>query len=217
MLRGPFGAPQQKAYFHHKRNNILFKYPAYQDQLGDDDLFSLWAWDSPHGELCHETALLACAIIACNATDGFPSKDQTGLEWLDLKDNPILLPAVYYFRVPSPDRIDGTRRSRNPTRILYAPVSTTGATHTTPTSSPRGCNRGRLQRIHSRRNSSWVPQRCHRRYHHTMTYCADKHTCQMRLLMVGNRLPALSKSMSNAASLVPELQPYAILALPTES
>jgi hypothetical protein len=160
MLRGPFGAPQQKAYFHHKRNNILFKYPAYQDQLGDDDLFSLWAWDSPHGELCHETALLACAIIACNATDGFPSKDQTGLEWLDLKDNPILLPAVYYFRVPSPDRIDDTRRSRNPTRILYAPVSTTGATHTTPTSSPRGCNRGRLQRIHSRRNSSWVPQRC---------------------------------------------------------
>jgi hypothetical protein len=160
MLRGPFGAPQQKAYFHHKRNNILFKYPAYQDQLGDDDLFSLWAWDSPHGELCHETALLACAIIACNATDGFPSKDQTGLEWLDLKDNPILLPAVYYFRVPSPDRIDDTRRSRNPTRILYAPVSTTGATHTTPTSSPRGCNRGRLQRIHSHRNSSWVPQRC---------------------------------------------------------
>jgi hypothetical protein len=57
----------------------------------------------------------------------------------------------------------------------------------------------------------------HRRYHHTMTYCADKHTCQIRLLTIGNRLPALRKSMSNAAALVSELQPYAILALPTES
>jgi hypothetical protein len=63
----------------------------------------------------------------------------------------------------------------------------------------------------------WLASPSHRRYHHTMTYCADKHTCQMRLLMVGNRLPALSKSMSNAAALVSELQPYAILALPTES
>jgi hypothetical protein len=109
MLREPFGAPQQEAYFHQKRNKILFKHPAYQDQLGDNDLFSLWAWDSPSGGLCHETALLACAIIACNATDGFLSKDKTGLERLDLKDNPILLPAVYYFHVPSPDRVYDTQ------------------------------------------------------------------------------------------------------------
>jgi hypothetical protein len=57
----------------------------------------------------------------------------------------------------------------------------------------------------------------HRRYHHTMTYRADKHTCQMRLLMVGNRLPAPKKSMSNAASLISELRPFATLAPPTES
>jgi hypothetical protein len=43
-----------------------------------------------------------------NATDGFLSKDQTGLERLDLKDNPILSPAVHYFHVPSPDRVYDT-------------------------------------------------------------------------------------------------------------
>jgi hypothetical protein len=53
--------------------------------------------------------------------------------------------------------------------------------------------------------------------HHTMTYCADKRTCQMRLSMVGNRIPAPKKSTSNVASLISELRPFATLALPTES
>jgi hypothetical protein len=97
----------------------LFKHPAYQDQLDDNDLFSLWAWDSPSGGLCHETALLACAIIACNATDGFLSKDQTGLERLDLKDNPILSSAVYYFHVPSPDRAYDTQPQPQPQPYAY--------------------------------------------------------------------------------------------------
>jgi len=119
MLREPLGAPQQEAYLHQKRNKILFKHPAYQDQLGDNDLFSLWAWDSPSGGLCHETALLACAIVACNATDGFLSKDQTGLERLDLKDNPILSPAVYYFHVPSPDRASDTQPQPQPQPYAY--------------------------------------------------------------------------------------------------
>ncbi|TIA35300.1 hypothetical protein D6C78_06241 [Aureobasidium pullulans] len=119
MLREPFGAPQQEAYFHQKRNKILFKHPAYQDQLGDNDLFSLWAWDSPSGGLCHETALLACAIIACNATDGFLSKDRTGLERLDLKDNPILSPAAYYFHVTSPDPVHDTQPQPQPQPYAY--------------------------------------------------------------------------------------------------
>jgi hypothetical protein len=42
-----------------------------------------------------------------------------------------------------------------------------------------------------------------------MAYRADKHTCQMRLLMVGDLFPALRKSMNNAASLVSELRPFA--------
>lgn len=57
----------------------------------------------------------------------------------------------------------------------------------------------------------------YRRHHHTMTYCADKRTCQMRLSMVGSRIPAPKKSTSNAASLISELRPFATLALPTES
>jgi hypothetical protein len=57
----------------------------------------------------------------------------------------------------------------------------------------------------------------YRRHHHTMTYCADKRTCQMRLSMVGNRIPAPKKSTSNAASLISELRPFVTLALPTES
>jgi hypothetical protein len=57
----------------------------------------------------------------------------------------------------------------------------------------------------------------YRRYHHTMTHCADKHTCQMRLSMVGNRLLAPNKSTGNAVSLISELRPFATLALPTDS
>jgi hypothetical protein len=69
--------------------------------------------------LCHETALLACAIIACNAIDGFLSRDHTGLERLDLKDNPILLPAVYYFHVPSPDHDYDIQPQPQPQPQLY--------------------------------------------------------------------------------------------------
>jgi hypothetical protein len=103
MLREPFPAPIQKPQYH-QPEKIAFKHPAYCDQLGDDTLFILWAWDLPDGGLHHGTALLACILVSCNATNGYLSKDKAGLEPVpEAFDKDLPVGSAYYFHVPHPD------------------------------------------------------------------------------------------------------------------
>lgn len=111
MLREPFAAPVQDARFQ-KRNKIAFKHPAYRNQLGGNTLFNLWAWDAAEGGLHHGTALLACVVVACNATNGYLCKDEAGLEPIT-QDMDDILPVrlEYYSHVPDPGLTTATTTS----------------------------------------------------------------------------------------------------------
>lgn len=78
---------------------ILFKHSGYPVHYDQNVLLQLYAWDSPTGGLHSGTALLACALIACNAWDGYLTIERDGQK-LDLHDDDILIAQEYYFHVP---------------------------------------------------------------------------------------------------------------------
>lgn len=79
---------------------VSFKHPAYPD--GANTLLRLQATDSsPGGGLHHETARIACAIIACNAWDGYFSRTRDGPQVAEDPDD-VLKEKIYYFQVPTP-------------------------------------------------------------------------------------------------------------------
>ena len=55
-----------------KESTIAFRHPGYSDELHQNILFILYAFDNNHGSprLNYQTALIACAIFAGNAWDG---------------------------------------------------------------------------------------------------------------------------------------------------
>ncbi|KAH6706520.1 hypothetical protein BKA61DRAFT_616588 [Leptodontidium sp. MPI-SDFR-AT-0119] len=67
------------------RKFITFKHPAYSDSYQQSSLLQLYAWDTQDGGLHAGTALLACAIVACNAQDGYLTRHRDG-DSLHLED-----------------------------------------------------------------------------------------------------------------------------------
>lgn len=95
------GLPPDPLY--RTRRKISFKHPGYYTRHGNNTLFSLFAWDSIDGGLHFGTALLACALVACNAMNGYLSTDLAGHEKVDLGFDDILpLRHEYFFHVPYP-------------------------------------------------------------------------------------------------------------------
>ncbi|KAM5471087.1 hypothetical protein MauCBS54593_003425 [Microsporum audouinii] len=81
---------------------VSIHHPAY-----NDDSYTLIAFiglDHPAGGIHHETARIACAILAGNRWDGFLTETRTG-ERIREGSNSILQKSKYYFRLPniSPD------------------------------------------------------------------------------------------------------------------
>ncbi|GAB7354924.1 hypothetical protein MBLNU459_g5549t1 [Dothideomycetes sp. NU459] len=81
---------------------ITFKHPGYPDQFGQNILLSLFAFDHPTGGfgLHYGTAHLACALVACNAWDGYFTRTRDG-EALQCDRDDLLVDRVLYFHVPS--------------------------------------------------------------------------------------------------------------------
>ncbi|KAK5015469.1 hypothetical protein LTR60_002859 [Cryomyces antarcticus] len=81
-------------------NTITFKHPGYPDQFGQNILLTLFAFDHPTGGLHFGTAHLACAIIACNAWNGYFTRTRDGPR-LELGYDDLLVDRVLYFHVPT--------------------------------------------------------------------------------------------------------------------
>jgi len=56
------------------------------------------ALDDAQGGIHHETALIACAVVAGNRWDGFLCEQRTGSRVLTQRDG-VLMGKEYYFRV----------------------------------------------------------------------------------------------------------------------
>ncbi|KAH6631939.1 hypothetical protein F5144DRAFT_612484 [Chaetomium tenue] len=80
--------------------NVLFRHPGYPDT--HNILFSLSALDGPGG-VHHETARIACALLANSRWDGFLSTTRDGPATLEGPEDALTQPS-YYFRLP--DSVD---------------------------------------------------------------------------------------------------------------
>ena len=65
---------------------VTFKHPGYPDQFGQNILLTLHAFDDVRGGLHCGTAHIACAIVACNAWDGYFSRTRDGNDRLNLRE-----------------------------------------------------------------------------------------------------------------------------------
>ncbi|KAH0537309.1 hypothetical protein FGG08_005899 [Glutinoglossum americanum] len=102
QLRPSAPSPVQEYLYPITDNHIIiFKHPGYPDEYGQNVLLRLYAWDSPNGGLHAGTALLVCAIIACNAWDGYLTIERDSPK-LELQDDDVLPAQGYYFHVPRP-------------------------------------------------------------------------------------------------------------------
>ncbi|KAK4977389.1 hypothetical protein LTR66_010734 [Elasticomyces elasticus] len=81
-------------------NTITFKHPGYSDQYGQNVLLTLFAFDHPTGGLHYGTAHLACAIVACNAWNGYFTRTRDGPR-LELDHDDLLVDRVLYYHVPA--------------------------------------------------------------------------------------------------------------------
>lgn len=80
---------------------VSFKHPAYADR--SNTLLQLQATDhAPGGGIHHETARIACAIVACNAWNGYLSRSRDGSPLSEHEDD-VLREKTYYFHVPTTD------------------------------------------------------------------------------------------------------------------
>jgi hypothetical protein len=83
-------------------HRILIRHPAYAPHRDTNILLTLLAPDHPDGGLHHETARVACGIIAGNAWDGYFS-EMAGGQPIDLGPDEILrVGKDYFFHVPHP-------------------------------------------------------------------------------------------------------------------
>ena len=81
-------------------HHIRFCHPAYPSMC--NVLLDLKAYDHPDGGLHHETARIACGIIAGNAWNGYFSETAGG-QRLDLGPDGILMVGKdYFFHIPHP-------------------------------------------------------------------------------------------------------------------
>jgi hypothetical protein len=76
---------------------VTFRHPGYPDE--HNIIMILPALDHAQGGIHHETALIACAVVAGNRWDGFLSEQRTGSGVLTPRDG-VLRGKEYYFRLP---------------------------------------------------------------------------------------------------------------------
>lgn len=81
-------------------NTITFKHPGYPDQFSQNVLLTLFAFDSPTGGIHYGTAHLACAVVACNAWNGYFTRTRDGPR-IDRDNDELLTERAYYFHVPT--------------------------------------------------------------------------------------------------------------------
>jgi hypothetical protein len=84
----------------HPTHRITFRHPAYPE--GCNVLLTLRAYDHPTGGLHHETARIACGIVAGNAWDGYFSETAGGQPLCLGVDAILSVGKTYFFHVPHP-------------------------------------------------------------------------------------------------------------------
>lgn len=80
-------------------HQITFRHPAYPSF--QDVLLRLPALDHPSGGIHHETARIACAIIAGNRWDGYFTEAIDGPH-VEIPSHGVLQKSNYFFHVPYP-------------------------------------------------------------------------------------------------------------------
>lgn len=79
-------------------NNISFRHPGYDDVR--NTLLIMPALD-PGGGIHHDTAKIACGILAGNRWDGYFTEDKAGQIVVQISPDEILLKRNYYFHLPN--------------------------------------------------------------------------------------------------------------------
>ena len=105
-VRPPFALTSMPEKLNHY---IKFRHPAYSSDTGNNVLLTLLACDHPEGGLHHETARIACGIVAGNAWNGYFAYSAGG-EPIELGPDGILSEKQYYFHVPHPEGMDSQSR-----------------------------------------------------------------------------------------------------------
>jgi hypothetical protein len=119
QARPPFAAPTQpdggKDIPDDVTRTVTFRHAGYPDE--HNIIMVLPALDDAQGGIHHETALIACAVVAGNRWDGFLSEDRTGSGILTPRDG-VLRGKEYYFRLPGDERgRSSTQQRLNPTQL----------------------------------------------------------------------------------------------------
>lgn len=138
---------------------VQFHHPAYYGRLGALPFLVLPAHEQ--GALHHETARLACALVAGNRVDGYLSTDQKGRQPVGADPDILLNLQEYFFQVPR-DQMPGWEETEgsagygdigkcnisaaavlmplkiSKTTILSSPISKAGALNVYPDTG-KGC------------------------------------------------------------------------------
>ncbi|KAK5019448.1 hypothetical protein LTR39_000373 [Cryomyces antarcticus] len=80
-------------------HKIAFRHPGYRDEFEQNVLLTLYAFDNHNRGLHYATAHTACALVACNAWEGYLTHTRDG-ERLQLTADGLLTEKEYYFRLP---------------------------------------------------------------------------------------------------------------------
>ncbi|KAL9025795.1 MAG: hypothetical protein Q9196_005448 [Gyalolechia fulgens] len=100
-IRPPYRAPTVHCEgFAQEPHSVCFRHPAIPRAQGNLLLIHDGI-DNAHGHLHHETARLACAIVAGNRWDGYLATTPTA-EPIDIPPHGLLIDEDYYFIVPHP-------------------------------------------------------------------------------------------------------------------
>ncbi|TKA45111.1 hypothetical protein B0A49_12862 [Cryomyces minteri] len=84
-------------------HKIAFRHPGYRDEFEQNVLLTLYAFDNHSRGLHYATAHTACALVACNAWEGYLTHTRDG-ERLQLPADGLLTEKEYYFRLPGNTR-----------------------------------------------------------------------------------------------------------------
>jgi hypothetical protein len=118
QLRPPFAAPPHqdggKDIPDDVTCTVTFRHPGYSDE--HNIIMVLPALDDAQGGLHHETALIACAVVAGNRWDGFLSEQRTGSGVLTPRDG-VFRGKEYYFRLPGDAKGRSTQQRLYPTQL----------------------------------------------------------------------------------------------------
>jgi hypothetical protein len=108
--------PVESSRYNNPALRIDFCHPGYE--FPHDTLLTLHAFDHPGGGIHHNTALVACAIIAGNHWHGYLTEMRDGPRITAARDE-VLRGRKYYFHVPeTQQQDDGTSVAR--TFIVHA-------------------------------------------------------------------------------------------------